>query len=92
MNQENLQFLDYIQSDTCSSVLISNKIKIHTETSDIFFDNVNSRESIYNFFLNQQDEKKKLRKKNLVLAVTMIIILQNIYLQFKMLMMINLTY
>ena len=92
MNQENLQFLDYIQSDTCSGVLISNKIKIHTETSDIFFDNVNSRESIYNFFLNQQDEKKKLLKKNLVLAVTMITILQNIYLQFKMLMMINLTY
>ena len=57
-----------------------------------FFDNVNSRESIYNFFLNQQDEKKKLLKKNLVLAVTMITILQNIYLQFKMLMMINLTY
>ena len=57
-----------------------------------FFDNVNSRESIHNFFLNQQDEKKKLLKKNLVLAVTMIIILQNIYLQFKMLMMINLTY
>ena len=57
-----------------------------------FFDNVNSRESIYNFFLNQQDEKKKLLKKNLVLAVTMIIILQNIYFQFKMLMMINLTY
>ena len=92
MTQENLQFLDYLQSDTCSGVLISNKIKIHTKTSDIFFDNVNSRESIYNFFLNQQDEKKKLLKKNLVLAVTMITILQNIYLQFKMLMMINLTY
>ena len=28
-----------------------------------FFDNVNSRDSIYNFFLNQQDEKKKLLKE-----------------------------
>ena len=27
-----------------------------------FFDNVNSKDSIYNFFLNQQDEKKKLPK------------------------------
>ena len=62
MSQENLQFLDYLQSDTCTGFLVSNKIKFYTETDNIFIENVNNRDSIYNFFLNQQDEKKKLLK------------------------------
>ena len=62
MSQENLQFLDYLQSDTCTGFSVSNKIKLYTETDNIFIENVNNRDSIYNFFLNQQDEKKKLLK------------------------------
>ena len=62
MSQENLQFLDYLQSDTWTGFLVSNKIKLYTETDNIFIENVNNRDSIYNFFLNQQDEKKKLLK------------------------------
>ena len=62
LNEQNLKFLKYLQSDICGAILFCNKIKIHVETGDIFFDNVNSNESIYNFFLTQQDETKKLSK------------------------------
>ena len=62
LNEQNLKFLKYLQSDICDAILVCNKIKIHVETGDIFFDNVNSNESIYNFFLTQQDETKKLLK------------------------------
>ena len=56
MNKIYLKFLKYLLSDICGAILVCNKIKIHVETGDIFFDNVNSNESIYNFFLIQQDE------------------------------------
>ena len=35
-----------------------NKITIHTDTSNLFFDNRNTDESIYDFFLAQQDRNK----------------------------------
>ena len=37
-----------------------NKIKIHIETGNLFFDNENSNESIYDFFLTQGHPNKKL--------------------------------
>ena len=37
------------------------KIKIHIETEKLFFDNTNSDESIYNFFIAQQYQTKKYR-------------------------------
>ena len=52
--------MKYLQSDLYPELLKRNKIKIHIETGHIFFDNVNSNESIYSFFLAQQDHTKKL--------------------------------
>ena len=52
--------MKYLQSDLYPELLKRNKIKIHIETGHIFFDHVNSNESIYSFFLAQQDHTKKL--------------------------------
>ena len=45
-----LQFLDFLQSDFYQEISIQNKLKIHIETRNIFFYNLDTNESIYNFF------------------------------------------
>ena len=36
-----------------------NKLSIHTETGNLYFDGMNTGESLYDFIINQQDETKK---------------------------------
>ena len=35
-SRNNLEFLDFLQSDQCKQILVSNKFKIHIETSNIY--------------------------------------------------------
>ena len=35
-SSNNLEFLDFLQSDQCKQILVSNKLKIHIETSNIY--------------------------------------------------------
>ena len=58
VDEDGLKFLNYLQSDHCGELMKTNKIKIHTESGNLFFDNVNSNESIYDFFLKQLDPTK----------------------------------
>ena len=37
----------------------ANKLKIHVESGNIYYDNIDTNESLYSFFENQEDEKKK---------------------------------
>ena len=62
MNEQSLKFLKYLQSDIYATILACDKIKIHVKTVDLFYGNINSDESICNFFLTQQDETKNLLK------------------------------
>ena len=55
-NKSNEHFIDYLLSD----FLAENKITIHLDTGNIYYDNLNMRENIYNFMHEQQDETKKL--------------------------------
>ena len=59
LSQENSDFVDYLTSEDCRDVLERDNISIHVESGDIFINNQNTGESIYNFLLNQQDENKK---------------------------------
>ena len=51
----NLDFLDFLQSDQCKQILVNNKLKIHTETDNIYHDDQDTNKSILNFFFNQQN-------------------------------------
>ena len=46
-------------SEECRNALERDNINIHIDSGDIFINNQNTGESIYDFVLNQQDEKKK---------------------------------
>ena len=53
-----MQFLDFFQFDFCQESLIQNKLKIHIETGNIFFNNLGTNESIYDFFQKQENTEK----------------------------------
>ena len=60
LNKSNEHFIDYLSSDFAKEVLAKNKMKIHLDTGNIYYDNLNMRESIYSFMHAQQDETKTL--------------------------------
>ena len=60
LNESNEHFLDYLLSDFASEVLSKNKMKIHLDTGNIYYNNLNMRGTIYSFMNAQQDKTKKL--------------------------------
>ena len=57
MNKSNEHFLHYLSSDFAREVLSKNKMKIHLDTGNIYYNNLNIRERA--FMHEQQDETKK---------------------------------
>ena len=60
LSSDNLEFLDFLQSDICQRILVSNKLKIHVETGNIYYGNQGTNESIFDFLLKQQDLNKEI--------------------------------
>ena len=58
LNKSNKAFLDYLVSDCACEILAKNKIKIYLDTRNIYCDNTNLKESIYDFILTQQNKPK----------------------------------
>ena len=50
---DTLNFLNFLQSNVCKKILEDNKLKIHFETGNIYYDNNDTNESIHNFILAQ---------------------------------------
>ena len=59
LNESNEHFLDYLSLDFAHKVSSKNKMKIYLDTGNIYYNNLNMRESIYSFMGAQQDETKK---------------------------------
>ena len=49
-NRKNLDFLDFLSTDIGSQIFREKMLSIHIETCNIFYDNYNTGESIYNFY------------------------------------------
>lgn len=60
LSTDNLEFLDFLQSEICEKILTTNKLKIHVETGNIYYDNNDPSKSIFDFFLKQQDTTKEI--------------------------------
>ena len=50
LSSNNLRFLDFIKK-----IFVSNKLEIHIETGNIYYDDNDTNESIFDFLLKQQD-------------------------------------
>ena len=75
LSPSNLEFLDFLQSDECKEIFLVNKLQIHIETGNIYYDNKDTNESIYDFFLNNKIQIKGLLIMILLLLTVMLIIL-----------------
>ena len=53
-----IKFLEFLQSHFCQETFIENKLEIHIETGNIFFNNLDTNESIYSFFQQQENQSK----------------------------------
>ena len=60
LNESNPDFLKYLTTENAKNVFVENDTKIHMETGNIYHQNVNMRESIYDFLAAQEDQAKKL--------------------------------
>ena len=58
LSTDSIKFLEFLQSDFCQEIFIENKVKIHIETCNIFFSNLDTNESIYGFFQQQENQSK----------------------------------
>ena len=52
---DNLEFLDFLQSDQCKQILIENNLKINIGNGNIYYDNTDTNEGILDFIFNQQN-------------------------------------
>ena len=53
-----MDFSDFLQTAECEEILVQNKLKIHVESRNIFHSNIDTNESIYSFFQQQEDSSK----------------------------------
>ena len=58
LSKDNENFIDFLSLDVGSQILRENMVSIHIKTGNIFYENYNTNEAIYNFLLRQQDETK----------------------------------
>ena len=68
LDDSNIKFADYLMFKECRALLKRNKMFIHIEIGNIFFKNMNNRESLYHLFYAQQDYSKKLLEMELVFS------------------------
>ena len=54
-SSNNLEFLDFLQSEQWKQILVSNKLKLHIETGNIYYNNQDTNEGTLDFFFNQQN-------------------------------------
>ena len=58
LTNENIEFVDFLQSDYCKEIMQANDLKIHIETGNIYYNDTDTNESIFSFMKNQQDSSK----------------------------------
>ena len=58
LSPNSLEFVDFLQSDEYKEILLASKLKVRVETGNIYYDDQDTNESIYSFFLVQQDPDK----------------------------------
>ena len=53
----NREFATFLLSDLGRQTMTQNKLSIHVESGDIFYNNHNTKENFYNFLLSQQNDE-----------------------------------
>ena len=62
---DNSDFIEFLFSSKGEQIMQENSTSIHLKSGNLFHDNLNTRESFYDFLLNQQDENIVIIKKKI---------------------------
>ena len=65
LNEDNNEFTSFSWSDMGQNIMTNNKLSIHIETGDIFYNDFNTKETFYNFLLAQQGGSKQFMPKRI---------------------------
>ena len=49
LDEENKNFIDFIASEIGEEIFLQNKLSIHFETGNIYYENLKTNKSIYDF-------------------------------------------
>ena len=52
-SNDTIDFINFLESKICQKILVENRLKIHIEIGNIYFDNNDTNESIHSFILAQ---------------------------------------
>ena len=64
LTEENLKFIEFLQSEYCRKIFETNNLKIHIETGNIYYQDRDTNESIFHFIQNQQNITKGVIQKD----------------------------
>ena len=56
-NADNREFVAFLLSDLGCTVTTSNRLSIHVESGNIFYQNFNTDKNFYNFLMAQQNQQ-----------------------------------
>ena len=71
MDEENKNVANFIASETVEVVFLQNKLSIHIETVNIYYEILNTNVSVY-YFLQQQQQQDKTKKMSMWHSALMI--------------------
>ena len=65
LNEDSNEFISFLCSDMGQNIMTNNRLSIHVESGDIFYNDFHTKEKFYNFLLPQQDESKQFMPKRI---------------------------
>ena len=61
LNKDNENFIDFLSSEIGLQIFRENMLSIHIKTRNIFYDNYNTNEPIYSFFVKSKHNSRHLK-------------------------------
>ena len=66
-DEETMLFIQFIATDYSSQIMKQNRLSIHSSTGDLYYDGVNTNESVFDFISSQKKYiEKKIREELVV--------------------------
>ena len=62
---DNSDFIEFLSSKMGEQIMQENSMSIHLEHGNLFYDNVNTQESVNDFLLIQQDENTQIKNRKI---------------------------
>ena len=63
-------FMQFLPTDYGSQIMKQNRLSIHSSTGDLYYDGVNTEESLFDFIVSQKNRtKKKELEKSCIIGI-----------------------